>query len=162
MVLAIYCPYCRDLIYPVRFAIYCLNFGIIYIQRLHGTIRHFSNIPLTLFLCSSNNRCEILVHGLSLTEHLRTMMNKESKQQQDISTEQELYTSQVPQRCANCEIEFLWPSIVVQEKTYCCTGCATGGPCCCDYSQYNSVNISGVIHYGPGSFPEMPPNSRDL
>jgi len=89
-------------------------------------------------------------------------MNKESKQQQDMSTEQALYASQVPQRCANCEIEFLWPPIVAQERTYCCSGCATGGPCCCDYSQYDSVNISGVIHYGPGPFPETPPNSRDL
>ena len=50
-------------------------------------------------------------------------------------------------RCANCDIEILWPPIVVQEKTYCCTGCAAGGPCNCDYSLYRSVNISGVIHY---------------
>jgi hypothetical protein len=52
-------------------------------------------------------------------------------------------------RCANCDIEFLWPPTVVQGKTYCCTGCAAGGPCNCDYSQYRSVTISGVIHYGP-------------
>jgi hypothetical protein len=49
--------------------------------------------------------------------------------------------------CANCDIEFLWPPTVVQGKTYCCTGCAAGGPCNCDYSQYRSVTISGVIHY---------------
>ena len=54
-----------------------------------------------------------------------------------------------PLRCANCDIDILWSPIVVQEKTYCCTGCAAGGPCCCDYSQYRSVTISGVIHYGP-------------
>jgi len=89
-------------------------------------------------------------------------MNKESKLQQGVSAEQALDASQVPQRCTNCEIEFLWSPTVVQEKIYCCTGCATGGPCCCDYSKYNSVKISGVIHYGPGSFPEAPPNSRDL
>jgi chaperonin GroES len=89
-------------------------------------------------------------------------MNKESKQQQGMSAEQAIYASQVPQRCANCEIEFLWPPTVVREKTYCCAGCATDGPCCCDYSQYNSVNISGVIHYGPGPSPETPPNFRDL
>lgn len=65
----------------------------------------------------------------------------------------------MPQRCANCEIEFLWPPTVVQDRIYCCIGCATDGPCCCDYSQYNSVNISGVIHYGPGTGPEMRPNS---
>jgi hypothetical protein len=52
-------------------------------------------------------------------------------------------------RCANCDIEFRWLPTIVQGKTYCCTGCGNGGPCCCDYSQYNAVNISGVIHYGP-------------
>jgi chaperonin GroES len=31
----------------------------------------------------------------------------------------------------------------VQGKIYCCTGCAAGGPCCCDYSQYKSIAISG-------------------
>jgi chaperonin GroES len=86
-------------------------------------------------------------------------MNKQSNQQQSIPTEQTLNTSQVAQHCANCEIEFLWPPTVMQGKIYCCIGCATGGPCCCDYSQYNSVNISGVIHYGPGTGPEVPPNS---
>lgn len=50
-------------------------------------------------------------------------------------------------RCANCDIEFLWSPTRVNEKLYCCSGCANGGPCCCDYSQYNAVNISGVIHY---------------
>lgn len=50
-------------------------------------------------------------------------------------------------RCANCDIEILWPPVVVQGVTYCCTGCAASGPCNCDYSQYRSVNIAGVIHY---------------
>lgn len=50
-------------------------------------------------------------------------------------------------RCANCDIEILWSPVVVQGITYCCTGCAAGGPCNCDYSQYRSVNIAGVIHY---------------
>ncbi len=57
-------------------------------------------------------------------------------------------------RCANCDIEILWPAIVVQSKPYCCTGCASGGPCNCDYSLYRSVNISGVIHYGVESIHE--------
>jgi hypothetical protein len=52
-----------------------------------------------------------------------------------------------PMHCANCDIEILWPPTVVQGKTFCCTGCAAGGPCNCDYSQYRSVNIAGVIHY---------------
>lgn len=50
-------------------------------------------------------------------------------------------------RCANCDIEILWPPTIVQGKAFCCTGCAAGGPCNCDYSLYRSVTISGVIHY---------------
>ena len=57
-------------------------------------------------------------------------------------------------RCANCEIDILWAPIIVQGKAFCCTGCAAGGPCNCDYSEYRSVNISGVIHYGYGPQPE--------
>ncbi|TMC20901.1 MAG: hypothetical protein E6J34_11195 [Chloroflexi bacterium] len=60
---------------------------------------------------------------------------------------QQEVTERQPLRCANCEIEILWPPTVVQDITYCCTGCAAGGPCSCDYSQYRSVNIAGVIHY---------------
>ncbi len=58
-------------------------------------------------------------------------------------------SSQKPPRCANCDIDILWSPTVLQGKTYCCSGCAAGGPCCCDYSLYSSVNISGIIHYGP-------------
>jgi hypothetical protein len=50
-------------------------------------------------------------------------------------------------RCANCDIEIFWPPTVVQDTVYCCTGCAAGGPCNCDYSLYRSVTIMGVIHY---------------
>jgi hypothetical protein len=53
----------------------------------------------------------------------------------------------LPLRCANCDIDILWPPTIVQGKTFCCTGCAAGGPCNCDYSLYRSVNIAGVIHY---------------
>ena len=52
-------------------------------------------------------------------------------------------------RCANCDIEILWTPTIARGAAYCCTGCAAGGPCTCDYSQYRSVNISGVIHYYP-------------
>ncbi|HZS75152.1 MAG TPA: hypothetical protein VFA41_00945 [Ktedonobacteraceae bacterium] len=54
-------------------------------------------------------------------------------------------------RCANCDIDILWTPVIVRGHAYCCTGCAAGGPCSCDYSQYHSVNISGVIHYTPES-----------
>ena len=52
-------------------------------------------------------------------------------------------------RCANCDIEILWTPTIARDVAYCCTGCAAGGPCNCDYSQYRSANISGVIHYYP-------------
>ncbi len=68
----------------------------------------------------------------------------ESQQQKDKDARRA--PSQTP-RCANCDIEILWPPTVVQGRTYCCTGCAAGGPCNCDYSQYRSVKIAGVIHY---------------
>jgi hypothetical protein len=52
-------------------------------------------------------------------------------------------------RCANCDIEILWTPVYRQGIAYCCTGCAAGGPCNCDYSLYHAVNIAGVIHYRP-------------
>ena len=36
--------------------------------------------------------------------------------------------------CANCGIEIDWQPTVVDGRTYCCLGCALGGPCSCDYS----------------------------
>jgi hypothetical protein len=50
-------------------------------------------------------------------------------------------------RCANCDIEFFWQPTVVRGDVYCCSGCAAGGPCTCDYSLYRSVIIMGVVHY---------------
>jgi hypothetical protein len=50
-------------------------------------------------------------------------------------------------RCVNCDIEFFWTPTVVRDNVYCCSGCAAGGPCTCDYSLYRSVIIMGVIHY---------------
>jgi late competence protein required for DNA uptake (superfamily II DNA/RNA helicase) len=49
--------------------------------------------------------------------------------------------------CANCDIEFVWSPTIAHGNIYCCTGCAAGGPCNCDYSLYHSVTIMGVIHY---------------
>jgi len=74
------------------------------------------------------------VHGLDRNVNPRDVSSHHHAGQQAI-------------RCANCDIDILWAPTIVQGKTYCCTGCAAGGPCNCDYSQYRSVNISGVIHY---------------
>jgi hypothetical protein len=74
---------------------------------------------------------------------MKSEFNRESREQSEVGRG----TQPMPPRCASCDIEILWPAVIVQGKTYCCTGCAVGGPCSCDYSQYHSVTISGVIHY---------------
>ncbi|MDQ6660951.1 MAG: hypothetical protein M3Z24_08305, partial [Chloroflexota bacterium] len=68
-------------------------------------------------------------------------------QNADNAHSENAHRSRQPFHCANCEIDFFWHPTVVEEKTYCCAGCAAGGPCSCDYSQYRSVTISGVIYY---------------
>ncbi len=40
-------------------------------------------------------------------------------------------------RCVNCDIEIAWPPTIANSQTYCCPGCAQGGPCTCDYSQHS-------------------------
>ena len=35
--------------------------------------------------------------------------------------------------CTNCGIVILWEPTIVEGKSYCCPGCAQGGPCNCDY-----------------------------
>ncbi len=78
-------------------------------------------------------------------------MYAESAQEDEKHSKMPLEVKQNAQRqvvrCANCDIEILWTPTIVQGKVFCCTGCAAGGPCNCDYSLYRSVNISGVIHY---------------
>lgn len=81
-------------------------------------------------------------------EHFNDFSYQESECEQSDPFDPLRKSDQKPLRCANCDIDILWPPTVVQEKTFCCIGCAAGGPCCCDYSQYRSMNISGVIHYG--------------
>jgi hypothetical protein len=35
--------------------------------------------------------------------------------------------------CANCGVEIPWRPAIYRGKTYCCGGCAQGGPCYCSY-----------------------------
>ena len=35
--------------------------------------------------------------------------------------------------CASCEMELVGIGVVVAGRTYCCRGCAQGGPCVCTY-----------------------------
>lgn len=92
-------------------------------------------------------------------EDFEEFFYQESKREQSDLADTVRKGVQKPPRCANCDIDILWPPTVVQEKTFCCIGCASGGPCCCDYSQYRSMNISGVIHYGLDE--EAPKKSSD-
>jgi hypothetical protein len=38
-----------------------------------------------------------------------------------------------PPRCANCGVGIPWRPTLHRDKTYCCGGCAQGGPCYCSY-----------------------------
>ncbi len=38
-----------------------------------------------------------------------------------------------PKRCASCDVELTDPRLVMAGYTYCCRGCAKGGPCVCSY-----------------------------
>jgi hypothetical protein len=35
--------------------------------------------------------------------------------------------------CANCGVEIPWPPTMHRGETFCCGGCAQGGPCYCSY-----------------------------
>jgi hypothetical protein len=35
--------------------------------------------------------------------------------------------------CANCGAEIPWPPAIHRGETFCCGGCAQGGPCYCSY-----------------------------
>lgn len=41
--------------------------------------------------------------------------------------------------CANCRIVIQWEPTIIEGKTYCCLGCAQGGPCSCDYDNLPQV-----------------------
>jgi len=41
-------------------------------------------------------------------------------------------------RCSNCDIDLGISPLMVRGKTYCCAGCADGGPCRCSYEKGNS------------------------
>ena len=47
--------------------------------------------------------------------------------------------------CANCGIEIHWQPTIVDGRTYCCPGCAQGGPCTCDYSNLPRIGESRAI-----------------
>ena len=38
--------------------------------------------------------------------------------------------------CPECEMEFDWPGVEVDEETYCCEACSQGQPCECPQHQH--------------------------
>ena len=83
-------------------------------------------------------------------------MGSQSEHMNDFQRKDVQGATQSPPRCASCDIEILWPPIIAQGKRYCCAGCAAGGPCSCDYSQYHAVKVAGVIHYDGLARPQRP------
>lgn len=81
-----------------------------------------------------------------MEQEQRLPLEKQHSEEYPVQAQQEAAARQIF-RCANCDIEFFWSPTVVQDKVYCCTGCAAGGPCNCDYSLYRTVIILGAIHY---------------
>lgn len=48
-------------------------------------------------------------------------------------------STSVRQICACCEIEIDGPPVIRDGQTYCCEGCAAGGPCTCDYTSQETA-----------------------
>jgi hypothetical protein len=38
-------------------------------------------------------------------------------------------------RCSSCDIELTDPVVETADPSFCCSGCADGGPCICSYSE---------------------------
>lgn len=47
--------------------------------------------------------------------------------------------------CANCGIVIRWQPTVIDGQTYCCLGCAQGGPCECDYDNLPDPDATTAI-----------------
>ena len=72
--------------------------------------------------------------------------------------------------CTTCELEIIWPPIERDGRTYCCDGCANGGPCTCSYDENPDPEVDMRQHqtrtYGTatlvGRMPMTPEAIRDL
>ena len=50
-------------------------------------------------------------------------------------------------KCANCGIVIHWQPTLVDDRAYCCPGCADGGPCACDYDNLPQPGtIQHLVH----------------
>lgn len=61
-------------------------------------------------------------------------------------------------RCANCGIRIHWQATLVNDKAYCCPGCAEGGPCLCDYDNLPQADEARpIVHQrASGSLEQLP------
>ena len=41
-------------------------------------------------------------------------------------------------RCFSCDIELPDDLLIVAGRSYCCSGCSVGGPCCCTYEGHTA------------------------
>jgi hypothetical protein len=71
--------------------------------------------------------------------------------------------------CATCGIAVSWQPTVVGAATYCCLGCAEGGPCSCDYGRLPRAGEAAALlaPRGPSSAADpaeaaRPPGARSL
>ena len=49
-----------------------------------------------------------------------------------------------PVICATCELEIVGPATVRGGRSFCCAGCAVGGPCICSYESADSHPVDVV------------------
>lgn len=56
------------------------------------------------------------------------------------------YTTPRRGHCASCEAILTGPPVYRMDETYCCVGCAQGGPCVCTYEA--DLADDGVDHLG--------------
>jgi hypothetical protein len=60
--------------------------------------------------------------------------------------------------CINCGIVIRWQPTLVEGRTYCCLGCAQGGPCECDY---DNLPQPGKVHAMTSGVPvNRPPQAH--
>jgi hypothetical protein len=72
-----------------------------------------------------------------------------------------IYSSPRRGYCASCELVLTGPPVYYMDETYCCTGCAHGGPCICTYdADVAEDGVSGLgLPFAP-SEPVVEPWSR--
>lgn len=59
--------------------------------------------------------------------------------------------------CANCGVEIPWSPALHRGRTFCCGGCAQGGPCYCSYDLAGQSQLLGWERDAGGTrVPAMP------